>query len=198
MHCSIAGFREAIVADSHRYTSRYQREQRITVTSWAVFAVIGAIVAWAYLHWSAARSVTFGDDATPPSAPMPSIHGWLDRSERLINDVVAARNGIATAAAHQDIAGTGAACQTATGAIAHLHQEMPSPEPLLNSTLQQAISDYSTGLPYCISASRTEDGDGLHRAASYISQGDDAMRAVLDILGNESDTQRGNLGVLIV
>lgn len=167
------------------------------VTSWAVFAVIGAILAGAYLHWSSARSA-ISDDATPPSAPTPSIHGWLDRSERLINDVIAARNTIAAAAAHHDIAGTGAACQTATGAIAHLHQQMPSPEPVLNSTLQQAISDYSTGINYCISAGRTEDGEGLPRAATYISQGDDAMRVVLDILSHESDAQQGNLGVLIV
>jgi hypothetical protein len=193
----VARFREAVVAISHRYTSRYQREQRIMVTSWAVFATIGAILAWAYLHWSSTRSA-ISDDATPPIAPTPSIHGWLDRSERSINDVVAARNAIATAAAHHDVAGTGAACQTATGAIAHLHQELPSPETALNSTLQQAISDYSTGLPYCISASRTEDGQGLLRAATYIRQGDHAMRVVLDILSNESDAQPGDLGVLIV
>lgn len=185
------------MADSHRYTSRYQREQRITVASWAVFAIIGAILAWAYLHWSSAGSAT-ADDATPPIEPTPSIHEWLDRSNRLINDVVAARNAIAAAAANHDIAGTGAACQDATGAITHLHQEMPSPELVLNSTLQQAISNYDTGLPYCISASQTEDGEGMQRAATYISQGDDAMRVVLDILGNESDDQPANLGVLIV
>jgi predicted metal-binding membrane protein len=185
------------MANSDRYTSRYQREQRIMVATWAVFAVIGAMLAWAYLHWSSTRSDISGD-ATPPIATTPSIHGWLDRSERLINDVIAARNAIAAAAAHHDIAGTGAACQTATGAIAHLHQEMPSPEPVLNSTLQQAISDYSTGLHYCISAGRTEDGEGLPQAATYISQGDDAMRVVLDILSNESEVQPGNLGVLIV
>ena len=182
------------MANSHRFTSRYQREQRIMMASWAVFAVIGAILASAYLHWSSTRSAISGD-ATPPIAPTPSIHAWLDRSERVINDVIAARNAIAAAAAHHDIAGTGTACQTATGAIAHLHQQMPSPEPVLNSTLQQAISDYSTGLHYCISAGRTADGEGLPRAATYISQGDDAMRVVLDILSNESP-QPGNLGVL--
>jgi hypothetical protein len=194
----VAGFREAVVASSDRYTSRYQREQRIMMTSWAVFAVVGAILAWAYLHWSSTRSAINGDDATPPIAPTPSIHGWLDRSQPSINELVAARNAIAAAAARHDIAGTGAACQTATGAIAHLHQEMPSPESELNSTLQQAISNYSTGLPYCISASRTEDGQGLRQAATYISQGDDAMHVVLDILGSESNGPTGNVGVLIV
>jgi hypothetical protein len=126
------------------------------------------------------------------------MHAWLDESQPSINVLVSARNNIAAAASRRDIPATGIACQTATDAVATLRMHMPSPEAAVNQSLQQAISSYTTGLPNCISASRTVDGEGMQRAASYISQGDDAMRMALDILGDESAPEPNQLGVLIV
>lgn len=127
-----------------------------------------------------------------------TMGAWLAESERSINDLVAARNNIAAAAAEHDIAGTGAACQNAVGAVANLHRQLPSPEPVLTNALQRAAVNYDLGLPYCISATQTHDGPDLARAASYISQGDAAMRMAFHILGQDSGTAPRNLRVLIV
>ena len=183
---------------SHLSPSRYQRDQRFTVVSWVVIIVIGPL-AGAYHYWASARSDSQDTGAIEQagSAP-PSMRMWLDESEPSINGLVTARNTIAAAAAHQDIAGTGAACQSATTAVADLRVKLPSPEPVVNSLLQQAISSYTTGLPYCVIATKAADGEGLQRAAGYISEGDTAMQGCLDVLGNEEATQPGNLGVLIV
>jgi hypothetical protein len=184
-------FRRAVMVASHARSSRYQREQRITVASWAILTLVGALSA-AYHVWST-EPAAYSDDVLPP--PM-SMHAWLDESQPSINVLVSARNNIAAAASRRDIHGTGIACQTATNAVANLRMHMPSPEAAVNQSLQQAISSYTTGLPDCVSASRTVDGEGLQRAASYISRGDDAMQLALDILGNEAAPEP--LGVLIV
>lgn len=179
-------------------TSRYQRERRITAMSWAGLLVIIAVVsAWAHFG-----SRTSPDNAAMPNASAPPMRvqlgAWLTESERLIHDLVTARNNIAAAAAQRDLTATGAACRTATNAVANLHRKMPSPEPTLNSTLEHAITSYDAGLPHCISAARTQDGPGLAQAASYITEGDDAMRAALDFLGPKSGGEPRVLGVLIV
>ncbi|MBV8785649.1 MAG: hypothetical protein JOZ00_03065 [Mycobacterium sp.] len=110
---------------------------------------------------------------------------WLTRSQGSIDGVVAAREGIAAAAARQDVAATGAACQAATGAVADLHRQLPSPEQTLNSTLQYALGSYEIGLPYCVSGAKTYDAEALMRAAAYITRGDIFMRMALDITGRE-------------
>lgn len=120
--------------------------------------------------------------------------GWLAQSQPLVDGLVVARNNIAAAAAQRDLSATGAACQTANSAVESLHQQMPSPEPALTNTLQHVISSYSVGLRYCISASKTRDGEGIQKAVSYIADGDDAMRIATDMLGCKPFGQ----GVLIV
>ena len=182
-----------MVASRSPFGSRYQREQRITIISWAALTAFGALLA-ACNSWSTERA----DESSPPVAPAVSMHAWLDESQPSINIVVSARNNLAAAASRRDIPGTGIACQTATDAVANLRMHMPSPEAAVNQSLQQAITSYTIGLPHCISASRTVGGEGMQRAASYISQGDDAMKLALDILGNESAPESNQMGVLIV
>jgi hypothetical protein len=134
--------------------------------------------------------------ATPPSASDPQLRvrlrAWLTASEPMIDALVIARNNIATAAGQRDITGTGAACRTASGAVADLHRQMPSPDPMLNSQFLQAISDYDAGLHHCIA------GDGMQRAATYITQADAAMHAAFDILGKVPGCEPQQTGVLIV
>lgn len=110
---------------------------------------------------------------------------WLTRSQGSINGVVAAREDIAAAATRQDVAATGAACQAATGAVADLDRQLPSPEQTLNSTLQYALVSHEIGPSYCVSGAKAYDGEALMRAAAYITRGDIFMRMVLDITGRE-------------
>ncbi len=177
----------------HRTASdpRYRRDQRIATTRAVVLLIVAAAVsAWLYYRSDPPESAA----TSPPKAPPMQV--WLAESEPSINDLVTARNNIAAAAAQRDLARTGTACRAATGAVANLHLRMPSPEPMLTNSLQQAIDSYAIGLPYCMSAGQTRDGEGMQRAAAYITEGDGPMRAALGIL--RPDDEPRQLGVLIV
>jgi hypothetical protein len=183
---------------SSTLTPRYEREQQIALTGMiAVLIVIAALASWAYCKSSARQADSANISPTPTASTMPQ---WLAESEPSINALVAARQEIAAAAAKGDLAATGAACRTASGAAAHLHRQMPSPTPILTTTLQRALSSYDLGLPYCISATQANDGHGLQRAANYISEGDAVMRVAVGFLGHDSDSdpEPGSQGVLIV
>lgn len=178
------------------HNSRYQRDQRNAALGTGVFVVVSvALSGWLYGQSDAPD----GAPTSPPGASaVPPMPVWLAQTTRSINDLVTARNNIAAAAGRRDLAETGKACRNATGAVAHLHERMPSPEPSVNRTLQQAITNYEIGLPYCISATHDQDRAGLQRAASFITRGDDAMRVALDLLGEDPSAQPRQLGVLIV
>lgn len=192
------------VTRPRRQTSRYDYEQRVTAASWVgLLIVIAGLWAWAQDSSRIGRSDS-SDSAAPPApgvstslAPV-TLPAWLAASEPSIDGVVAARNKVAAAAARRDIAAMGAACRAASSAVATLHQQLPSPEPVLNTTLHQAVDSYETGLPYCISATRNLDAQGLQRAAMYISDGDAAMRLALDLLGQNFDVADPGSGLLIV
>jgi hypothetical protein len=181
---------------SSALNSRYERDQRIALTGLvALLMVIAALASWAYCKSSARQADSANNSVAPGAATMPQ---WLAESEPSINALVAARQEIATAAAKGDLAATGAACRTASGAAAHLHRQMPSPTPMLTTTLQRALSSYDLGLPYCILATQANDGHGLQRAANYISEGDATMRVAIGFLGHDDDTEPASQGVLIV
>jgi hypothetical protein len=175
--------------------SRYERDQQITLTGLvALLIVIAALASWAYCKSSARQADSANNPAAHGATTMPQ---WLADAEPSINALVAARQEIAAAAAKGDLAATGAACRTASGAAAHLHRQMPSPTPMLTTTLQRALSSYDLGLPYCISATEANDGHGLQRAADYISEGDATMRVAIGFLGHD-DAEPASQGVLIV
>jgi hypothetical protein len=173
--------------------SRYRRDQRIATTGTLVLLIITAAISW-LLYYRPDPAETAAP--SPPTASPPPMHVWLAESEPSISDLVTARNNIATAAAQRDLTRTGSACRAAAGKVANLHVRMPSPEPTLTSSLQQAIHGYEIGLPYCISATQTRDGEGMQRAAAYITRGDGAMRAALEFLRPASEPRQ--LAVLIV
>lgn len=184
--------------------NRYQYEQRFTLASWgALLIVIVVLSAWAHHHSSARRSDSADSAAMPSSSGAASsrplsLPTWLNKSASSINELVAARNNIATAAARHDIAMTGAACRSASSAVAEVRQELPSPEPVLNSTLHDAVDSYEIGLPYCVRATQTQDAEEMRRAASYISNGDAAMRAALDFFDRSSGAGTPGVAVMIV
>jgi hypothetical protein len=187
-----------------RTLSREQRDHRIArVGAVVALLLIATLAIWAHTRSSARQQDSLNRTAAAaPSAVDPQmrvqLRAWLTQSEPLINALVIARNNIAAAAAEHNLAGTGAACQSATVAVADLHRQLPSPEPTLTNSFQQAISDYGVGLPYCIGASHVLDGDGMQRAAGFITQADAAMAAALDFLGHVPGCEPRDVGVLIV
>jgi len=173
--------------------SRYLRDQRIATTGAVVLLIVTAAVSvWLHYRLDPPDSAA----ASPQRTSAPPLHVWLAESEPSINDLVTARNNIAAAAAQRDLVRTGRACRAATGAVANMHLRMPSPEPMVTSSLQRAMDSYQIGLPFCVAATQTPDGEGMQRAAAYITAGDAAMRAALDVL--QPDAQPRQLGVLIV
>ena len=181
---------------SSTLSSRYERDQRIALAGMvSLLVVIAGLASWAYCKSSARQADSVNNSSASGAATMPQ---WLAESEPSINALVAARQEIATAAATGNLAATGAACRTASGAAAHLHRQMPSPTPMLTTTLQRALSSYDLGLPYCISATQANDGHGLQRAADYISEGDATMRVAIGFLGHDDDSEPAGQSVLIV
>lgn len=183
-----------MVASLHTRTSHI--EPGMDFAGWAALMMSGAALA-AALSWSHHRSPVEDEDA-PPVAPTMSMQAWIGESQSSITTLVNARNEIAAAASRRDIPATGVACQAATAAVSNLRVHMPSPEAAVNQSLQQAISSYAAGLPVCADASAAVDGEGMQRAAGWISLGDTAMQAALDILGDETGQSGGRMGMLIV
>ena len=168
-----------------------------------LFIIFAGVSVWVYPRSSTGQSDSTAGAGTSVSSPLAPqmrvrLRAWLTESEPLIHAVVIARNNVAAAAAERDIAATGTACQTATGAVADLHRQLPSPEPTLTSTFQQVISNYDAGLPYCISAMHVRGGQGMQKAAAFITQADVAMRAALDFLRHVPGCEPRDVGVLII
>jgi hypothetical protein len=181
------------MATSHHLpTRRTPHDRRVTFTTWAAVLVMAA--AWMWIHQTASagpQDAPLDNPSAPQARPMPV---WLAQSQPLLDGLVVARNDIAAAAARRDLPATGAACQAAAHAAQSLHQQLPSPDPMVNSTLHELLRSYDLGLPYCISASKTHDSGGLQKAADYLSDGDTAMRSAINLLGCKPAGQ----GVLIV
>jgi hypothetical protein len=110
------------------------------------------------------------------------MRAWLNKAGPSIDALVAAGDGIVAAAPQSDIAATGAACQTAADAVANLQQRLPSPDPVLNIALQQAITDYQVGIRYCISGTQNQDAVKIGEATVRIDQGNTDMQIAVDII----------------
>lgn len=173
--------------------AKYQRHELIAAVCGAVLlAVIGVLSGWAHHSLSSARPASPITAATPPASGLatpptvPPIHvqlrSWLAQAEPSINALITARDEIVSSAANDDIVGTGAACQTAQGAVASLQHHLPSPDQALNTTLQQAISSYRVGLPYCIVGVQNRDANNIERAATYLRHANADLQAAVDIL----------------
>jgi hypothetical protein len=172
---------------------RYQCHELVAAAGGAALLVVIAVLsAWAHYSLSTVRPASPNTAATPPASafapPLNSppmrvqLRAWLTKAEPSINALVIARDNIAAAAAQDDIAATGAACQTAAGVVANSQQQMPSPDPALNSALQQAINSYQVGIRYCISGTQNQDAKDIEQAATYINQGNTDLQAAVDIL----------------
>jgi hypothetical protein len=170
----------------------YQRHELIVAAAGAVLlVVIGVLSGWAHYSLSTARPVlantaatTRASAATPLASPpmRAQMRTWLTRAQPSINALLTARHEITSAAAIDDIDGTGAACQTADGAVTSVQHHLPSPDPALTAALQRAMNTYRVGLGYCITGAQNQDGNDLEHAVTYINQGNAGLQAAVDLL----------------
>jgi hypothetical protein len=170
---------------------RRQRHELLAAAGGAVLvAVIGTCTGWSHHGSTAAapvaatRAEARPADAVPPGAS--AMHGplraWLSRAEPSIDALLTARHLIASAAANNDIARTGATCASAQDAVAALQQSLPSPDARLTNAFQQAINRYGVGLDYCVSGARNQDGHVMARAVGYIRQANGELQAAVELV----------------
>jgi hypothetical protein len=180
-------------AQRHGKARKYRRHELVATAGGAVLLlVIGVLSAWAHHSLSTPRPVSSDTGAPPPtsgsatpfaSQPMRAeMRSWLTRAESSIDALVAVRSDVASPAANNDLAATGAACRIADGAAARMQQHLPSPDPALNTAFQQAINSYHVGLRYCIRGAQRHDSGDILEAAAYIRQATIDLRAAVDIL----------------
>ena len=170
----------------------YQRHELIAAAAGAVLlVVIGVLSGWAHYSLSTAPPVlantaatTQASAATPLASPpmRAQMRTWLTPAQPSINALLTARHEITSAAAIDDIDGTGAACQTADGAVTSVQHHLPSPDPALTAALQRAMNTYRVGLGYCITGAQNQDGNDLEHAVTYINQGNAGLQAAVDLL----------------
>src|SRR5271156_5999306 len=106
----------------------------------------------------------------------------LDDAAPSINALVIAGDNVVGTATRGDIAGTGTACQTAADALASARQHLPSPDPALNTALQQAFSDYQAGIRWCIRGTQKQDAVEIGQDAGFIDQGKVVLQKAFDTL----------------
>jgi hypothetical protein len=176
---------------------RYQRHELAAAAGWAVLVVVIAVLsAWAHHSLSTSRpavtktaavrpagAASAAPLASPPSPPLRvQLRAWLDDAEASIDALVVAGDNVVATATRGDTAGTGTACQTAAGALASARQHLPSPDPALNTALQQAFSDYRAGIRCCFPGTQNQDAVDVGQAPGLIDQGKIVLQNAFDIL----------------
>jgi hypothetical protein len=135
----------------------------------------------------------------PPSGPMRTqLRAWLTEAEPSIDALFIARDEIVAAAALADFAATGAACQSAAGAVANTEQHLPSPDPALNIELRQALTKYQVGIRHCISGTQNRNAIEIGEATVYINQGTTDLRTAVDMIESDLSSDASGRRVLTV
>jgi hypothetical protein len=173
---------------------RYQRHELVAAASGAVLVVVIAVLsAWAHQSLSSARLVATNTAAVQPTsaasaAPPPSpslrdqVRAWLDDARPSIHAVVVAGDNLVATAARADIGGASTACQMTAAALAGAQQHLPSPDPALNTALQQAFNDYQEGIRWCIRGTQNQDAIDIGQAGGFIEQGKFALQKAFEIV----------------
>ena len=181
----------------HRASARSLRKwggrQLVMPVGWAVLLVVIVVLsAWAHYSLSASRQASPHAAAAQPasstSPPLPALpvgpqlRAWFTDAKPSITAMFIAADNFVTAARYSDIAGAGAACQTPADALAKLQQHTPSPDPALNTKLQQAITHYQAGVRDCVAGKQDRDPVETGKAMVSISQGSTDLQAAVGII----------------
>jgi hypothetical protein len=188
---------------------RYQRHELAAVAGGIVLVVVIAVLSgWAHYSLSAVRPASPHAAAAAPASglapppltvpPSPPMRAWFNEAKPSIDALVVAGDEIVAAATQGDMAATGAACRTAAGAVANLQEHLPSPDPALNTALQQAITNYQVGIRYCISGTHNQDAVKIGEAKVYIDQGNTDLRTAVDIIESDLSSEARGTSVLTV
>jgi hypothetical protein len=184
----------------HRKSARSARKgggrELVAAASGAVLLVVIAVLsAWALHSLSSVRPASPhaaaaqpASSVSPPRPPLPmgtQVRAWLTDAKPSIIALFGAADNLVTAARLGDIATTGAACQSAAGAVANLQHHMPSPDPALNTELQQAITSYQLGIRHCVSGTQHRDPIEIGEATVYTNQGNTHLQAAVGIIEHD-------------
>ena len=168
------------------------RQLVIAVGSAVLLVGIAVLSAWAHHSLSAPRQSSqhapAAQPATPNSPPPPGLpvsqplRAWSTDAKPSIRAMFIAADNFVTAARYGDIAAAGGACHTAANALATLQQHMPSPDPALNTSLQQAITHYQAGVRDCVAGKQDRDPVETGKAMVSINHGSTDLQAAVGIL----------------
>lgn len=178
---------------SGRRTKEQRCELIAAASGAALLTVVGVFSGWAHHSLTTARPAPASaaarpaaDSAVPTAYPMQAaLRTWLGQAEPSIDALLTARHLIASAAANNDIARTGATCESAKNAVAALQRSLPSPDARLTNAFQQAINRYGVGLRYCVAGAQSHGSQDMAQAATYLRQASGELQAAVDLVTAE-------------
>ena len=191
----------------HRVPVRSARKgggrELVVAAGWAVLLVVIAVLsAWAHHSLSTARPASPhaaaaqpANSMSPPLPPLPvgtQVRAWFTDAKPSIIAMFVAADNFVTAARYSDIAEAGAACQTAAGAVANLQHHTPSPDPALNTKLQQAITHYQAGVRDCVAGKQDRDPVETGKAMVSFNQGSTDLQAAVGIIEDDLASEARN------
>ena len=109
------------------------------------------------------------------------LRTWFTDAKPSIAAMFIAADNFVAAARYGGIAEAGTTCRIAADALATLQHHTPSPEPALNTELQQANTSYETGNRHCIAGKRDRDPVETGKAIGDFSQGSTELPAAVGI-----------------
>jgi hypothetical protein len=177
----------------HRSSRRRRGSGLIASAGGALlFVVIAVLSAWAHQSLSTVRPASPHAAATqpansmsPPLAPPPmgaQVRAWFTDAKPSIITLFGAADNLVTAAKYGDIAATGAACKTTADAVAKVQRHTPSPDPTLNTELQQAITSYQVGIRHCVRGTQNRDPIEIGEATVAVNQGSTDLQTAVGII----------------
>jgi hypothetical protein len=165
----------------------------VVAVGWAaLLAVIIVLAGWAHHSAAPARQASPHASAaqparsiSPPVPPAPmgtQLQAWFADAKPSITAMFIAADNFVTAARFGNITNADATCQTAADALAKLQRYTPSPEPALNTKLEQAIDNYQLGIHHCVTAKQDRDRVEIAKAITFINQGSTDLQAAVGII----------------
>ncbi len=184
------------------------RDGRIALSVVAVLIAVATFVGWMFHGVSLVELVLPDSAATAPkaaTAPSASptkeqrLYAWLVQVEPSIDALLSVRDSIAAGAADADMSAVRSGCEAGLPIVARIEERLPSPDPALNTALQQTLNDYRFGFIQCLRGIRDQDTAGIELAAVYLYRANADLRAVMAIIARDlGDFDPNDSGVVHV